>query len=786
MRNTALIILLQLLVMSLFSQQVTTVKGIIIDKNTGERIENAYLSFPLLESGSTTNSKGEFTIENVICGKQWLIVKHLSYHDYTQEIDVATNLNLTIRLEAKSIKLEAILVEQDKQREVMISKIPYIETTIVGKRIQESGASDIGELLRSSNNISGIRKGGTNIDPVVRGFKYSQLNLVLDGGQKIEGGCPNRMDPTLSHIDIASIEKIEVFKGPYALQYGPSFGGTINLTSKKPIYYKQFENHLSASKGYESNWDGNKENLSIYGGNHFLSYQIYGGQMHYGNYKDGNQQEVLSSFKKSHYGITLGIKPQKKQEIILKYDVSKGRDVRFPTLPMDERKDDTWLGSIDYHYKSQHKYNQSWHLKLYHSDVNHEMDNKNRAVSDTVVTVSKITAGTSGLRLVSSIIPTNKMEIQMGIDAVYISKDGSRTKSMILQPFLPVIKEKLWNQAHILNSGIFVQSTYNYKAWEYQSSIRLDNNRGTSDEIIIGHPSQGEIYHFSSDSINSNFTNFSFNLGISYHITEDLTGSISLGRGSRSPDMIERYIILLPVGYDKYDYLGNPKLLPETNYQLDLTISKKEGNWGLIQVNGFYSIIDDYITGKRLPPAIQKPLTKGVLGVKKFENTKRARMRGFEFLYASPADYNLGIEWFASYTYGTIDEGLFFVMNEQGEVIEEEKLFNDALAEIAPFETSIHAHYNFIDKRFIPKFSLRLVSPQNHISQIQSEKTSPGFILANFSFSYLFNSYLSFNGGVNNIFDTPYFEHLNRNIIGANKELFESGRSFRLSLHIKI
>ena len=31
-----------------------------------------------------------------------------------------------------------------------------------------------------------------------------------------------------------------------------------------------------------------------------------------------------------------------------------------------------------------------------------------------------------------------------------------------------------------------------------------------------------------------------------------------LGRGVRSPNMVERYITLLPVGFDRYDYLGYP------------------------------------------------------------------------------------------------------------------------------------------------------------------------------------------------------------------------------------
>jgi iron complex outermembrane receptor protein len=53
------------------------------------------------------------------------------------------------------------------------------------------------------------------IDPVVRGFKYSQLNVQLNGGLRIEGGCPNRMDPATAHVDMNDLENITILKGPF-------------------------------------------------------------------------------------------------------------------------------------------------------------------------------------------------------------------------------------------------------------------------------------------------------------------------------------------------------------------------------------------------------------------------------------------------------------------------------------------------------------------------------------------------------------------------------------------
>ena len=68
---------------------------------------------------------------------------------------------------------------------------------------------DLGEILRRQPNVSGIRRGGYALDPVVRGFRYSQISVFLDEGIHIEGGCPNRMDPVLAHIEPEQVNSLE-------------------------------------------------------------------------------------------------------------------------------------------------------------------------------------------------------------------------------------------------------------------------------------------------------------------------------------------------------------------------------------------------------------------------------------------------------------------------------------------------------------------------------------------------------------------------------------------------
>jgi iron complex outermembrane recepter protein len=763
------------------------ISGYVLQAENAVPIDNAEIIISGSDKGTTSEENGFFQISDLTEGKYTLNIHHLGYENQIRKVIVSVNSTeeLKIYMVPKLQNLSEVVIEGSQSKNLILSKLPYVETILVKEQIDATATRDVGDFLRSANNVGGIRKGGTGIDPVVRGFKYSQLNVQLNNGLKVEGGCPNRMDPATAHVEIDDIETIEVIKGPYALKYGPSFGGTINLITKMPQKCDSSILQINASKGYESNWDGNKEHIGIQGAHKFLFFNLSGGRKDYGNYEDGNGNQVNSDFNKYNYRGQAGFMPVKNHSVLFNYEESHGRDISFPSLPMDERSDDTRLISADYKGEFSSVKPALLKIKIYDSDVHHEMDNKDRPFSDTVVSISKIHAQNFGGRADLQ-LAVGKGKMIVGGDMEEIRKDGERTKNMIQQPGIPVKKEDLWNNAKMNNYGLFAEYTKKFKSLEGTASARLDFNSANSDSISIIHPMQGEIYSYGTDSIKTNYTNFSFSLGLTKFLNKNFSVSLSLGRGTRSPDMTERFIILLPVGYDNYDYLGNPKLKPETNNQVDLTFKYDSKKIGLVQVNGFYSIVNNYITGKLLPPSEQKPLTVGVEGVKHFSNSGNGQLRGFELAYSLPLDMKYGLNVFASYTYGTLNETTKFIRSSSGEITGEEEIQNDPIAEIPPFEASMILSYRFFKNKLVPKFTLRWVADKTKVSEAQFENGSPGFIVTDFSLYYSFNRYFRVSCGINNLLDTVYYEHLNRNIVGTNMNLYEPGRVFYFNLMFQI
>jgi len=771
--NVVLLISIQML-----SAQNIYLVGKITDSSTNKPISNVNIKLKKSNYSTTSNNLGNFDIKLNNISEEVLILSHVGYKKKEFKLNhYNTTDTIHIKLSALTLKLSEVEIMGQTD-----DRLPYSIAKISLKKIEESNLSDIGNIIAREPNIGGIKKGATGIDPVIRGFKYSQVVVQLNGGTRIEGGCPNRMDPTASHVNINDLSNITIYKGPFALKYGANFGGLVNLETFSPQFYSSFQNNISVFIGAQTNHTGYKSGIRIDGGDSSISYSISLNKNKFGNYIAGNGDIINSSSDNYNINAGLGFKVTNGHVIKLSADKSWGRNVDFTALPMDERKDDTEIYEASY---TGTNFNNSINLikaSLYHSNVNHEMDNKNRPFSDTVVAISKIHAMNTGGRLAINLNIFNG-NIELGGNFEHIYKDGKRYKWLIMQPNLPSFNENIWSNAQINNLGINAEYQQLGDIFSWIVAARTDFNTATSNPMLRLKPNGASVYE--NTDTESSYLNFSFSGGSSWQLNESNKISISFGKGTRSPDMIERYIILLPVGYDPYDYLGNPQLKPETNHELDFSYNFNNDRFGSLSTSIFFSYVTQYISTVLVPPSQVKPQTKGVLGVKTFINIDEAYLTGFEIAYNTPQKNRWLIQFNSAYTMGINPSATAYII-ENGDIIGEENVKNDPLPEIPPFESNLWFSYSFFNKKLIPEINIRMVAAQNLVSVAYNEDTTPGFTILNFKINYTYNSQLQINFGVNNLLNINYYEHLNRRIIGTNSPFLEPGRLFYTNLIIKL
>lgn len=616
---------------------------------------------------------------------------------------------------------------------------------------------DAGALLNENPMISSIRKSGAfGFDPVMRGFKYDQINVVVDGLQAASAACPNRMDPPTSQIALSRMQKVELLKGPHALRYGIGLGGTLNFISETPEFVERPEAYGRFSSMWEQNgqvwrneaklgWRANKADMGL-----------IGSWSRGSDYLDGDGNTVPASFMRGSVGFYGDFATAKGENLSVNLNRNFARNVDFPSLSMDLRKDDTWIGNARFKKSFQGRQLKAITQSVYLSLVDHLMDNGLREISPRMMD-AKTPAKTSnaGGRVEGEWQPGTG-RLFAGLDFRNEKAAGVRERTFLMGPNEgKTLLDNAWQKAMIQKFGLFTAYSIPLKEGMLSISGRLDMNRAQALDPTVEFRQQ-------FDEISS----LQANPGISLGWQKDLNDAWQLGfwlaRVSRSGSLTERYINYFPVGLDPYELLGNPQLKPETNNQLDISLQHQTEQFS-ISVSLFGAYLNDYITGVRTELAPRLPQSPGV---RKFVNLEEAIKTGMEWTI----EHRIAPQWsqslMAAYTYG------------------QDLPHQEALPEIAPLDLRYSLQGKHLDGKLTSLLRWRAVSAQKRVSSRFGEPTSPGFHLLDLEAAYRLWPALTVRASVHNLLDQTYYEHLNRPIRTQGAPLYAPGRNVRLMLSV--
>ncbi|MCO6174083.1 TonB-dependent receptor [Flavobacterium sp. NRK F10] len=631
-----------------------------------------------------------------------------------------------------------------------------------------------GELFQGINGFSLIKRGNYAVDPSFRASQYEQLNVQIDGGTKAFHACPNRMDPVTTLVNPEEVTKIEIIKGPFSVRYGNTFAGLINLVTKTPAYNEK-KISGSLSSGYESNGKSIVNMLEL--GTKIKKFDFTGNISYrdYGNYEDGNQNEIPSSFRSTNYGLKAGYDITENQRLQASFKQNFGRDVLHAGLPMDTDEDNSTLAALDYKWNSTHKTFKSLTSKLYYSYVDHTMSNTRRPSFMMMEAVSNVEALTYGGKIETKWQFSPKVVLFTGVDMVNLSRDGGRDRLVKVMNGNPLpmpmsFYDKVWQDSYTNDTGVFAEAKIK-----------------TSDKSVVTIGSRMDFIAAEAKDLDPTFAalypnldkqteaNYSGTVSYKYTFNPNYNIEFSFGRGTRAATIEERYIAFFNIGRDTYEYVGNPYLKPEVNNQFEIGFNGKHNFNGFVSQlrfgsSVFYSIYENYILGVVDESLTRKynPTTPPV-HPKVFRNIDNALKTGFE-IYAN-ADFanhfNFSTE--ISYTYT------------------ENKDFNESLPLTPPLTTRLKLSYEI--KKFWASAQYTLTAKQNKISYSYDEIATSGYEVMDIKLGYKPFESLSLGAGVLNLFDQYYNNHLTfafNNVAGYGRvPITEPGRNFTFFVNYK-
>ncbi len=764
MRIKIIISILMLTSISLLHAQNLEVSGTVRDAESHLPVAGATLT-DLNRPGTkaVTDIEGQFRIK--IKRGDSIRVMH---PDYTAKTVRITSAHPVVELQHKAVMLHQVIVTADPLRDAVHS------VSINDRAKQISQPRNVADLFADVPGFSIQKRSNTSMEPSLYAFKYEEMNVRYDGSSKMVNACPNRMDPATAHIIPEDVTKIEVIKGPFSVRFGQSFGATVNMVTRKPHDYGPGF-HGAVEGGYETNGQNRVVRSELVNVGKKWAYGIEGEYRKFGDYIDGSGVLTPAGFTTASYSFKAGYKPRKSRHFYAHWHQKFGRNIDHAGLPMDSPIDDSYLISLGYDAKAIAP-NTDLSVKTYASYVNHLMTNgyklrEPRPNYPGIDARTPVYSRTFGGKVELTRKPAKNILWYFGTDVDIIQRDGSKTVVVNVNPNTgqamnpPVVKHfSVWQGAQINDFGLYAERHQQLRKGLYLSAgLRAD-----AVYSFARHPDPGLKQIYGDIKPVTHFA-VSGNIALKYR-KAGWQWEAALGRGTRTPSMLERYIYRFTIGEDARQYIGNPYLKPETNNQLQLGVRK---HWNNLQagLDIFGSYFQNYITA-----VINSSLGSGGGGCmagppmapRQFQNVD-AYQYGFTGLFAAyiTPELRLHADFSLTKAYNlTLDE---------------------PLAQVAPGSGHIGLKY----QRAKYWFDLRseLVAAQNDFSPSFGETATPGHVTYDFRAGWQPGKHLSVGAAVLNLTNAAYYNHLNFAFRNSGpltgRRIYEPGRNFSFYLKFR-
>lgn len=655
----------------------------------------------------------------------------------------------------------------------LLDTTPAVEQVGVAEQLTLAVA-DAGMLLQESGTVQTVsvqQRSPVAFDPHIRGYNFNQIYTLGDGAF----WTPVRedLDSMLAKIDPSLIDQMVVIPGPYGLRYGPGFSFIDVVTFDTPRY-DGYEAHNRFGLTYHGNGERFYGRDTFYGGNSDYGFLISYGNRAGNDYQPGGNAPIAlipSSYHNQNFMGQLG------------FDLSPDSSVEFRYSRMDQTNTEYAAQFFDVNALVTDGFNVAWNYTSPVWDRSSKVEawyNATRFYGDTE-RANKRSANFPVISRVEAALPDASMRADTSGD---LSSTGARAMTiwgaddnpqLTLGADVRMIDQALVEnfsfsgpttdfftsipRANLVDPGAFAElSLPATDYWTTKLGGRIDYNDSSADGFRMRPDSSLLPPGFMPNTVAANEFLKREEVLLAFYLTNDVevndytTIRFGGGHAQRAPTLRERYadgvfLGIIQSGFSRV--VGNPEVRKERAWQIDAGIDYEDEIWRG-KLHAFGSWIDDYITytGNLVSPPLGARLLQTI-------NTEYATLAGFE----AAGEVNLTP---MLSTYGSIS---YVDGRDHG--------IDRALPQIAPLEgrIGIRWHDPSEQPRWGTDFGIRIVDNQDMVGFLHSlpagggppvvvEVPTPGFTTAYLRAFYNMTENMRFVGGIENLFDNTYLEHL--------------------------
>jgi iron complex outermembrane receptor protein len=763
--------------------------GTIKDKKTGMPIEGASVYLADIKAGSSTNKDGLFKISNIADGKHLVEISHINYATIIVEIEFKGSVQKDFFLEETILENNAVIIT-GVSKASQLKTVPFQVSVMRQQDLLQTSCMNIIESITKKSGVSSLSTGPAISKPLIRGLGYNRV-LTINDGVRQEG--QQWGDEHGIEIDEASVQKIEVLKGPASLVYGSdAMAGVINIISNVPAPNNTIK--INVGTNYQTNNRLRNFNANISGNKNGFNWSMYGTKKASGDYKNKYDGYVFNSkFNEQNFGGYLGYNGGWGFSHLLfsKFDLTAGlvegdRDSLGNFIKVLPGGIEASPNQNDFLNTNPYMpYQHIRHIKLA-TDNNIKLGNNHLTLNIGLQQNQREEFGNPddvNERALFFDLKTLTYASQFHFKERNGWKNSIGINGMNQQNTNKGI-EQLIPDYRLLDMGIFVFSQKEFHKINFSGGIRFDNRHINTSPLIRDGEKIG-------DAFQKSFSNVSGSIGLAYPITSKVNLKLNLARAFRAPSISELSSNGAHEGTLRFEY-GDKNLNSEISTQSDFAIEYNEDHFSF-NLAGYYNHFNNFIFYRKLQNNVGNDslieVDGDMLQAFKFDQQK-VNLAGIEFtldLHPHPLDW-LHIENTFSYVSGVFKNTIEGSKNLP--FIPAPKLLTEFRADFKKINT--HFRNNYIKLEIDNTFK-----QSNPFTAYNTETATNGYTLINAGlgseiFSKKNNKLFAFYFTASNLGDVAYQNHLSRlkyaptNLATGRNGVFNVGRNFGLKIMVPL
>ena len=772
-------------------------------------------------ASATTNRAGRFELPAIAAGDYVLSAALLGFEPHTETIavtagGVSTSITLEVGAFTQEVTVSALLPEV------------ATELTIAADAIERRVARDLAQSLRDQAGVTALRRGAINLDPSVRGLYAEQIGIFVDGTRTFAAG-PARMDSGLSHVSPHALQSLRVVRGPYALTWGAGTLSAIRADTFKPAFAGGgFRIGGRAGYSYGSNGDANDALASLHGSSDRIRFTFQHNTRIGSDYLDGSGEAVPGDYESFDTRWSLGGRLGGRTLLEYTGGYQKQNDIDYPGRILDATLFETRSHALEVSHVRPTGLVGELAGQIYVNDKRHVMNNDDKptALPDPHRTPPfpidvhlPAAADTVGGRFHAA-LATGAVRYKLGFDTYRLRQDATQTITDRHSGQIHHDRHPVWPDADLANIGTYAQVVYDQGRSSFGGTVRLDRERSRvggvtaffADHAVPAYPLHGAGGHFGrqapghdghatrvhaggtghgdahaggvpdggghepgrhgagstilvpADHFGQKNLNLSAAASASLRVTDRWLVTLGAGRAVRSPSALERYADRFPAVkfQTAAEFVGNPLLVPEKSIELNAGTTLHIGQ-ATIQGDAFWRTIDDYITVAH-DPNLTRRLPLSPAQVFRYVQADAARFAGFDVRAEAAAG-----PWIS------LRGGWSFVHAE-------DLLFDEPLFGIPPFEQHYALDIHNPSRTRWVELLVTSTAAQDRVATTRFELATAGWTTVDVSLGLELAAGATLRGGVRNLTDEFYVNHLNSLDPFTGQRIAEIGRSGYLGL----